>query len=183
MYLDARVESGRSARGPRATRPSSLNRIAYFRLQLVRHPNRIHRSTVGVLLQHGGAHERAREIVGDEPADDASLQDVLANARHPLRRGCEIRRDDVPRFYSVLHDLEVTDVGSKQGLHSTAVDAVHDDDFIGGLAQRREEFGLEQVAVSGDESNEHAIRAAELRNALIEVRPHVLMLTRQLLGE
>ena len=97
---------------------------------------------VRVLLQHDGADERAGEVVRDEPADDARLQDVLAHAREALGRGLEIGGDHVAGFDAVLDHLEVAHVRREQRLHAPAVDAIHHDDFVRRPLQRVEELRL-----------------------------------------
>ncbi len=95
----------------------------------------------------------------------------------------EVGGNDVTCFDAILDHFEIAHVRGEQGLHATAVDPIHHYDFVRSLFQCREEFRLEHVAVGSDDSDQHAIRAAKLRDILVEVSAHVLVLSRQLLRE
>src|SRR5262249_34474250 len=84
---------------------------------------------------------------------------------------------------ALLHHLEVAYVGCEDRLHLRAVDAVHDDDFVGGLAHRGEELRREHVAIARDQRDQHAIGAAELGKPRVEIGAHVLVPNRQRLVE
>ncbi len=157
--------------------------LANPRLELIRQPNRIDAFPVCVLFENDRAHQRAREIVRDQPSDNARFQDVLANLRKALRRGLEARGDHVARLDAVFHDLQVTHVRRVERLHPPTVDAVHHQYFVGRTLERLEEPRLEHVAVACRQADEHSIGAAEFRHLRREVGLHVLVLGGQLFGE
>ena len=76
--------------------------------------DRIDRPAVGVLLEHDGADQCAREVVRHQTADDARLEDVFPHLRHGLRRGLEFRIDDIAGLDAVLDDLDVAHVRREQ---------------------------------------------------------------------
>ena len=96
----------------------------------------------GVLLEHDGRDQRTGEIVRDEPAADAGLEDVLAHPGERLGRRHEFRVDDVAGLDAVLDDFHVPHVGREQRLHARAIDAVHHQHFVGGELERIEERRL-----------------------------------------
>ena len=163
--------------------PVSLERLAHPPLELVGDLDGIHPPALCVLIEDDGAHQRAGEIVRHQPSNDAGLSDVVAHQRQVLRAGCEVCRHYVARLDAVFNDLEIAHVGGIDRLHARAVDAVHDDDFVGGLAQRGKELRREHVAVARDQRDQHAVRALEFRELRIEVGPHVLVPHRQRLDE
>jgi hypothetical protein len=156
--------------------------IAHLELEIARHLDRVDGFSGGVFFEHDGRDQRAGEIVGHQPAADAGLEDVLAHPLERLTRGHEFRIDHVAGFDAVLDHFHVAHVGREQRLHAAAVDAVHDQHFIGGLLQGIEEAGREHVAVARHQRHQHAIGAAEVRLVLDEGL-HVLVFERQLLGE
>ena len=60
---------------------------------------------LGVDLEQAGADDRAREVVGHQPADDVGLEDVLADLGEPFGRRFEVRRNDVAAGDTILDDL------------------------------------------------------------------------------
>ena len=137
-----------------------LSRTRAF--ESVRHLDGIDGFAGGVLLEHDGRDQRAREIVGHQAAADAGLEDVFAHLRQRFGRGHELRVDHVAGLDAVLDHFHVAHVGREQRLHAAAVDAVHDQHFVGGLLERVEEPRREHVAVARDQRDQHAVRAAEL---------------------
>ncbi len=175
---DVHFDASAAARAAAGAARRSLDRSAHLALQVSCHPDGIHRAAVRVLFQDRRADERPGEVVGDQAAHDAGLENVVAHPCHAGRRRLEVGGNDVARLDAVFDHLEIADVGREQGLHAAAVDAVHHHDLVGRFLQRREEFRLEHVAVGGDEGDEHAVRAAEFRDVVLEVRAHVLVLPR-----
>jgi hypothetical protein len=93
----------------------------------------------GIELHQFGAHHRAREVIGDQPADDAGLEDVAPDAIESLGGGLEIVGDHVAGGDAVFDDLGVADVGREQRLHAAAIDAGQEEDLVGDVldASRR----------------------------------------------
>ncbi len=162
---------------------AALERRPHAPLELVGDADRVDRPALGIGVEHDGAHQRAGEVIGHQPADDAGLADVVAHPRHVLRRRREVGGHHVARLDAVLDHLEVAHVGREDRLHLRAVDAVHDDDLVGRLAQRGEELRREHVAVARDQRDQHAVGAAELRHLRVQVGAHVLVPDRQRLVE
>ena len=126
----------------------ALDLLAHALLELARHHDRIDGIAGRVLLEHDGRDQRAGEIVRDESAADAGLEDVLAHLGERLGRRHEFRVDDVAGLDAVLDDFHVAHVRREQRLHARAVDAVHHQHFVGGELERVEERRLEHVAVA-----------------------------------
>ena len=156
---------------------------ADFLLELLRDRDVIDRRAglrIGV-EQLRGDH-RARKVVRDQPADDAGLQDVLADPRKPGGVRLEIRGDHVPRLDAALDDFRVSRVRRPERLHARAIDAVDEEDFVRRDLERLEELRREHVAVAGNHRNQQPVCAAELR-LVVEIGPDVLVLERKLLVE
>ena len=161
----------------------TLEAPAHLQFELVGDLDRIDRLALRILIEHDRAHQGAGEIAGHQAPDDAGLADVVAHPRHVRGGGREVRRYDVAGLDAFLDHLEVAHVGGEDRLHARAVDPVHDDHFVGGLAQRGEESGREHVAVARDERDQYAVGAAKLRHPRVQVGAHVLVPQRQSLGE
>jgi hypothetical protein len=129
-------------------------------------------------LEQLGADDRAGEIVGDELAELAGLEDVFANAGEVGGPGRELGRNDVAAGESIFDDLDVANVGSEQRLHLRAIDRGQRCDFIGGAFQLGEEWRGENITLTHDQGDEHAVRAAKLA-LIFRERPDVGMVERQ----
>ena len=160
----------------------ALDLVAHAAFEIARNLYGVDGFPGGVVLEDDRRDQRAREIVGHQSAANAGLQDVLADLCQRFGGRHELRVDHVAGLDAALHDFHVTHVGREQRLHARAVDAVHDQHFVGSLLERIEEPGREHVAVARDQRDQHAIRPAELGLVLHEGL-HVLVLERQLLGE
>ncbi len=136
----------------------------------------------GVLLQHDGRDQRAGEIVGHEPAAMPAFRMFSRTFASASGVGTNSAVDHVAGFDAVLDHFHVAHVGREQRLHAAAVDAVHDQHFVGGLLQRVEELRLNMLpsrAISAIST-----RFAPPNSALVlHEGLHVLVLERQLLGE
>ena len=137
---------------------------------------------VRIEFQECRADERAGEIVGDQPAHEAGLENVLADFLEDFRFRLEIGRDDRAALNAVFHDLQVAGIGREQRRHPRPVHAGDEEYGVGGLLQRLEELRIEHVAVFGDQRHEDPVSAPELVEVLDEGL-HVLVLQRQLLRE
>ncbi len=118
---------------------AALDEIAHAAFERARHFDWVNESAGGVLLEHDRRHQRPGEIVGDQPAADSGLEDVLAHLGQRLGGRDELRVDHVAGLDAVFDHLHVAHVGREQRLHAAAVDAVHDQHFVGRLLQRVEE--------------------------------------------
>ncbi len=142
--------------------------------------DRLPRLRVGI--EQLRAHHGAGEVVGHQPADDAGLEDVLLDPRESLCIGLEVGGNDVAGLDAPLDHLGIARVRGPQRLNPRAVDAVDEEHLVGRDLECPEELRGEHVAVLGDDGDQQAVGAAEVR-LVVEVGLDVLVVDRQLLGE
>jgi hypothetical protein len=95
----------------------------------------------------------------------------------------EVGGNHIPRLDPVFDHLEVTHVWRKQRLHPAAINAVSYDNFVGSLPQGVKERRLKHVAIARQQCDQQPVGAAKLSDVCAEIRTHVLVPHRQLLGE
>ena len=124
----------------------------------------LHQHVVALdLVAHARFRDRARTSMGSIGLPVASFSSTMADTSAPekslatrrprmpalrmfsrtlrerLGRRHELRVDHVAGLDAVLDHFHVAHVGREQRLHARAVDAVHDQHFVGGLLERVEE--------------------------------------------
>ena len=137
---------------------------------------------VGIKFLQLGTHQGAGEVVGNQAADDAGLDDVLAHLCQAFVGWFEIPRQNIAAHQAVLDHLDKAHVGGKDGIDLRAVNARQEENGVGDLAQQGEKFGREHVAVTCHHRHGHAVGAAELFT-VFEEGMHVIVLDRQKLRE
>jgi hypothetical protein len=157
--------------------------VPHARLDLLRHDQEIEAlARRRIELHQLCGDDRPGEIVGDQPPDDAGLEDVAPDGLQALWRRGEVVGNDVARGDAVFHHLGVPHVRREQRLHPRPIDAREEEDLIGRALQGVEEPGREHVAVAGHDRDQQPVRSAELL-LVFDEGGHVRVLERQLLGE
>ena len=119
----------------------------------------------GIGLEQLGADDRAGEIVRNELAELAGLDDVFPDPGETGRGSGEVGGHDIAAGKAVLDDLDVADVGREERLHLRAVHGGQKSfDLVGDLAwsSRKNRRRGRYRPISGHQRDEHAVRAAEL---------------------
>ena len=112
--------------------------------------------------------EGAMQIVRDQTPDFVRAQHIGAHAGHVRRCARVIGRHDVAAREARFDDLDVARIRREQGAHRRPVDAGHEEDRIGRIAQLGKESGVEHFAVALDQGYEHPVRTTEGRAVLRE---------------
>ena len=133
-------------------------------------------------LQQGSDDDRARVVIGHQLADATGFDDVLTDAFEACGGGLEVHRNDAAALESILHDLDVANVGRENGTDLGAIDAGNIISLIGDFLQLFEKFRREDVASGRGERDDNPVGAAKL-NLILLKRRDVVVIGGELFGE